>query len=365
MSNSVPTNQNDTFHTLSVLSIKYDCETLIALAPIVTDPIYSLGLLPYLALFCCAVEEYCQATGQAVDFFKGSPFNLAEIRCRLKLFDDRYGRTKNKITTIDDLQNTYFSNLLSFKFLKRLNVHYNLGIYIDNDNHMIGNTQYMYYMFQDKRFSKSNRMQKENIQELGYVMGSTVGSVYEGLKNVGTSLNAQISSIDVPFFYKDYNTNRSFNSFPNHEDGKELTLRLVHILCALNFVEKSLKSVINNTNLWFVRAKYITFYYAYRSIKTVNNKYPGMISISGSNGIERLLNSDFRSCMMHYSYKNDGHPLIDSNSLDPNVPFFGLIKSCFGMSFDDFNCALDSAINQLSISLENLLKFDFSDKKPL
>lgn len=68
---------------------------------------------------------------------------------------------------------------------------------------------------------------------------------------------------------------------------------------------------------------------------------------------------------MHYSYKNDGQPLIDSNFLDPNVPFFGLIKSCFGMSFDDFNCELDSAINQLSTILENLLNFDFSDKKPL
>ena len=81
--------------------------------------------------------------------------------------------------------------------------------------------------------------------------------------------------------------------------------------------------------------------------------------------LERLVNSDFRSCMMHYSYKKDGQPLIDSNSLNPNVPFFGLTKSCFSMSFDDFNCELDSAINQLSTILENLLNFDFSDKKPL
>ena len=365
MSNTHTAGQDALFHTFSVLSIKNDCETLKALVPIVTNPIYSLGLLPYMALFCCAVEEYCQSAGENVNFFEDSPFSLSEIRCKLKLFDDRYGRTKNRIETIDDKQNTYFVNLLRFKFLKRLNIHSNLGIYVDNDNHMIGNTQYMYYMFQDRRFSQSNRIYKENIQALGYVMGSTVGSVYEGLKDIGEPLNIQVVSIDGPLFYKDYNTNRSFNSFPNHEDGKELTLRLVHILCSLNFVDKPLRSVISNTNSWFIRVKYISFYYAYRSIKTVNNKYPGMISIPDTNKLDILLNSSFRSCMMHYSFKNDGQPSIDSKHIDPTVPFFGLIESCFDMSFDDFNNQLDSALNQLSTVLENLLKFDFLDKKPL
>ena len=70
--------------------------------------------------------------------------------------------------------------------------------------------------------------------------------------------------------------------------------------------------------------------------------------------------------MMHYSYINKGKPVIDSKYTNPTVPFFGLIESCFGgMVFDDFNLKLDNAIHQLSAVLENILTFDFSDKKPI
>ena len=357
---------NPTFHALTLLSIKNDCETLKALVPIVKNPIYSLGLLQYMALFCCATEEYCKSTGQDVNFFAGSPFSISDIRCKLKLFDDRYGRTKNTISSIDDEQDEYFASLLRFKWLSHFNIHYNLGIYIDRQDHMIGNTQYMHYMFQDKRFSNRNRMYKENLKQLGYILGSTINSFCEGLKDFGQPLNLSISPIKDPLFFNDYNTNRNFNVFPNHQDGKELTLRLTHILCALNFIGIAMKPVIPQTNLWYIRAKYITFYYAYRSVKTINNKFPGMIVIPESSKMESLLNSDFRSCMMHYSYINQGNELIANDHLNLQSPFFGLIESCFsGMSFNDFISDLDHVIFTLSDIIEKQLNFDFSCKKPL
>ena len=70
---------NPTFHALTLLSIKNDCEALKALVPIAKNPIYSLGLLQYMALFCCATEEYCKSTGQDVNFFAGSPFSISDI----------------------------------------------------------------------------------------------------------------------------------------------------------------------------------------------------------------------------------------------------------------------------------------------
>ena len=366
MSNEDPSINRLTFHTLAILSIKNDCETLKALAPIMKNPIYSLGLLQYMALFCCATEEYCKSTGQDVNFFVDSPFNISDIRCKLKLFDDRYGRTKNTISSIDDEQDEYFASLLRFKWLSRFNIHYNLGIYIDRYDHMIGNTQYMHYMFQDKRFSNRDRMCKENLQQLGYILGATINSFCEGLKNLGQPIVLSTSPIEEPLFYIDYNTNRNFNAFPGHEDGKELTLRLIHILCALNFIGIAMKSVMPQMNLWYVRAKYVTFYYAYRSMKTINNKFPGMIDVPESSQMESLLNSDLRSCMMHYSYINQGNELISSNHLDLQVPFFGLIESCFpGMSFNDFMHELDHAISTLSDIIEKQLNFDFSCKKPL
>lgn len=366
MSNPATSIDDTIFHKLAVLSIKNDCETLKALTPVMTNPIYALGLLQYMALFCCASEEYCQSTGQNVNFFTNSPFSISDIRCKLKLFDDRYGRTKNTIASIDDKQDAYFVNLLRFKWLSRFNVHYNLGIYINQQNHMIGNTQYLYYMFQDRRLSNRNPMYKENLQQLGYLLGATINSFCEGLKNLGQPLTLPVNSMEEPLFYIDYNTNRRFNAFPTHEDGKELTLRLTHILCALNFIGIAMKSVLPQTNLWYVRAKYITFYYAYRSIMTINNKFPNMLVIPQSPQMELLLSSDFRSCMMHYSYINQGNKLISSNHFNAQIPFFGLIESCFpGMSFNDFINNLDQAIFSLSNIIEKNLNFDYSCKKPL
>lgn len=366
MSNQQLSIENPTLHMLTLLSIKNDGETLKALVPVMKNSIYALGMLQYMALFCCAVEEYCKSTGQDVNFFKDSPFSISNIRCKLKLFDDRYGRTTKTIWSIDDEQDGYFSSLLRFKWLSRFQIHYNLGIYIDCHNHMIGNTQYMHYMFQDKRFSNRHRMHKENLQQLGYVLGSTINSFCEGLKALGPSLDLTINPIEDPLFYHDYNTNRNFNAFSNHEDGKELTLRLTHILCALNFIGITMKPVIPQTNLWYVRAKYITFYYAYRSIKAINNKFPQMINIPESSKMDSLLSSDFRSCMMHYGYINQGKELISTDHLNQNIPFYGLIESCFpGRSFNDFICDLDHAIFTLSDIIEKQLNFDFSSKKPL
>ena len=127
-----------------------------------------------------------------------------------------------------------------------------------------------------------------------------------------------------------------------------------------------MKPVIPQTNLWYVRAKYITFYYAFRSVKTINNKFPGMIVIPKNSKMESLLNSDFRSCMMHYSYINQSNELISNSHLNPRIPFFGLIESCFsGMSFNNFISDLDYAIFTLSDIIEKQLNFDFSCKKPL
>ena len=70
--------------------------------------------------------------------------------------------------------------------------------------------------------------------------------------------------------------------------------------------------------------------------------------------------------MMHYSYINQGNELISNSHLNLQIPFFGLIESCFpSMSFNDFISDLDHAIFTLSDIIEKQLNFDFSCKKPL
>lgn len=58
------------------------------------------------------------------------------------------------LLNIDYLQDQIFKNKLRFGFMKNWNIHFDLGVYADKDNHVVGNTQYNYYLLQDNRFLK-------------------------------------------------------------------------------------------------------------------------------------------------------------------------------------------------------------------
>ena len=54
---------------------------------------------------------------------------------------------------------------LRFKFLYELNIHYNLGIFLDENGDIIGNSQYGYYLFQDNNILKKKIEEVENLTD--------------------------------------------------------------------------------------------------------------------------------------------------------------------------------------------------------
>ena len=206
------------YSLLSTIAIKNDSETLKALVSAFSQPVVSLMSLPYIALFCSSVGEFINHSGiTEVQLKNGSPLSISDVRNKLKLFSEKYGQLKNLILKADADQDDAFREKLRFKWLAPLNIHYNLGVFFTSDGKIIGNTQYVYHMFQDRKFSR-NRLEGKAVQEFGEVLGTIIQSVCTGLSGFLPEYKTEVFYKRFPIFYKDYNTNRSVNFFPSYED---------------------------------------------------------------------------------------------------------------------------------------------------
>lgn len=360
--NIVPIPKGDFYHLLTMLTIKNDVTTLFALAPYIRTPFVSLGMLPFLSHFCVSVRDYYDSQNASVNLPNLSSFSFDDVRLKLKLFSDSHKKSSKQIVMTDSIQDNSFKSKL--RFPSKTNTYYNLGIIADSDGNIVFNTQFLYYIFQDKKFSH-NELQSEDVKAFGYEIGKIIASVYQGLLDNLPNFNPTIYPAVFSLKYKDFNTNRTFNIFPQQEDGKESSLLILHLLCSLNFARYVLNKLLAPNNIWLLRAKYITLYYAVRSINNFADKssIPAMKALKTPE-YTPLLNSTFRNCMMHYAFINKGVYAIDDRYLDLNRPFWGLIESCFnGMSFENLCAAVDYEIGSLANKLETILSIDTTSFK--
>lgn len=363
--NNTNVSKDDYYHLLSMVAIKNDAETIKALIPVISQPILALSILPYISLFCSAVEEYYDSCNVRIKLQNNSPFELSDVRNKLKLFSDRYTKSQTQILTTDAIQDSDFKGKLRFHLLGSLKCYFNLGVFFNADGQVIGNTQYMYYMFQDKKFSKGV-LSGEELKCFGEALGTVVASVCAGLSNFLPEYDVHINPKRYPIFYQDYNTNKHFDFFPSHQNGKEASLRILHLLCSINFVRYILNEIIPAENIWSLRVKYVTVYYVYKSIERFQHQAPTASVQAVLNNNRNLMVSSFRGCMMHYGLMNKGVAVIKDEYLDLGRAFFGVIESCFdGIEYEEFCRKLDQAIIQFSDCLSNIVVLDASNIKPL
>lgn len=168
--------KDEYYNFLAVSQIKNDCETFKSLLPTLNQSIIVLAMMPYLALFCKETEEYLSVHNNPVKVQNSSSFSIEDTRAKLKLFNERYGKSLRYIETIDDIQDTLFKDRLRFSFLKYLNVNYNLGIYFDSKGNVISDTQFLFSMFQGKS-PKAQDLIGEEVMEFGKSIGSAIASV--------------------------------------------------------------------------------------------------------------------------------------------------------------------------------------------
>lgn len=183
----------------TVLLLQDDCETLKAIATSVRDPIISLFMIPYYALFCKSFQELTDS--KLLDEEKD--IEIANLRNSIKNMEKRFGKLTSIYSTIDMEQDEYFRRQIRFGLGNVLDIHYSLGVYFNQNKRIIGNTQ-LAAAYYDSYSSNTNNEQKA--YEIGYNLSSIIGSVSKGLSSKIQPREIEVKFKKEPFYYWDINT---------------------------------------------------------------------------------------------------------------------------------------------------------------
>ena len=349
----------------TLLLVQDDVETLKKIAVTVRDPIISMLLVPYYALFCKSVHELIQ--DRLLDEEKDN--TIAGIRNSLKNFTKKYGKLSSIYTAIDNEQDRVFRSKISFGLGDYLDIHYNLGIYFTQEKKIIGNTHLVAAYYDG---FNSNEGLNQIAYSIGYDLGSIIGSVSTGIASKIKPREIDLNYSNAPFFYLDINTNN--NGFFCSSINKTVNLLLLHILSQLNFIQYCIEPILLPENTWLLRMKYISTYYAYRGVERI-------VKHMTRNGIkndftekaltvlqtqENLFNPVFRNCTMHYSLDNHGTFAIKKEYYNVKKPFHGLVESCFdGLSYQEFFQKLSEYGKRLEVLISESFTVDETSLKIL
>lgn len=337
----------------SLKLIKNDCDTYLKLFETNRDAVLSMCILPYLALMCVEAQNFV-----GTDFFD-EPYNkiFHDMRNSLKRFMDRYGKTTKLFGGIDISQNNYFIQMLRFKVLGKINVHLNLGIYLDESLNIIGNTHQLASLFDFKKIPGND--DEEKMMNIGYQLGSVISSISNGLEQHLPTESIGILNEMHSVYYIDINTNKK-DAFWNNNYSKDKRLYFLHLISFIGFINNTLSKILPQENLWLLRLRYIACYYCICGLNKLATKVDATVGeeiralIDGSADCS---DSRFRGCMMHYSFTDKQGFCIDEQYFDLNIPLYGLIETCFnGLTFDEYNNKLIS----LCTDIETLLKKQFN-----
>jgi len=354
------------------IQIKNDAETLRQLLKMYgKSSIFMMGILSYLALFATSNKEFIIKTLGPIDLPSVSPIPHDEIRNKLKLFSQKYSKEKSKVTETDERQNDIFNEKIEIPWMYSKDTNNNLGIFCTEEGEIIGNTQYIYLVLQDKNLTRELTNVDETA-DLVKSLTSAINGVCEGLRKIEIKPTISQKEISTKYMVKDINTRCYENTILNRTNGKDIFLILLHILTSINFVCHIIHKNVPRENTWQMRIKYITLYYSIQSLKALLMHHCGILTRDECQRIEgliaetkQLFDAQFRNCMMHYSIEKDGDFIISEKYQDLHKPFFGLIESRFdGASYTNYSKRLNKSIFDVSTILTEILSLNLSDLKP-
>lgn len=345
---------------ISIRIMQEDAESIYSLLQTERDFIFSMEIIPYYALFVQSCQEY-----MGENFLPDSVAkDLKDIRNHIKIYAEGFGKSKKRVVSVDNEQDRDYKEQLRFEFLKKMNIHLNLGTYWTDDWHIVGNTQQLADFLSVSSMFDPNL--KDKSYQIGYQIGSFVASVREGLAETLEVPTIERNNQSVVInYYCDVNTNKRNMLFLNSEP-KELNLFFLHLLCNMNFVKYMVRPLFVDGNIWSFRIEYVVSYYTLRAMERFDNHCKNnkdiLFETRGMDEILKRGNEIFkgklRNCMMHYNLENA--EVISLESIDK--PFYGIIENCFdGMSYTEYLSRLHNLSDKIIEYLEN--RFDFSNIK--
>ncbi len=361
--------------TAEIIIIKRDFDALRKIVLSLTSDVQT-QMVPFTALFCYEGITYLKGYDPSLEIESTSKYSIKDIRQKAKFFDLRINSLIQSINNVDTMQNEYYIQQMKCAQFGHMNLHTNLGIYYDHEKHIVGNTHFEYYIFQDENTIKKQQvvrtrleLEGKEIQAFGYDMGCIISSISSAFSKTSDFMDSDFMKIETPFLSQDFNTNRVITD--GNEKYKTIRLFLLHVLSSIGFILYCLKPrMIRDTGL-LLRLEYITYHYALKRLDEVRNYCknhkeeihdPNLMetleSIDCSNG-NKLRKQSFRNCMMHFGLKGkDDTPLISIEEFDLARPFCGLIETQFSISYIDYKSKIEKELSILYDSIDEYLGFN-------
>lgn len=322
-------------------------------------PVVSLLLMPYAGLYCKEAEEFYGR--KVVDSTIDS--QITDLRNSIKIFCDRYGRAEKAFLQSDFEQDEYFKNLLRFDFTKTMNIHYNLGIYFNHEGHVIGDTQLINFHLNEIK------MGDPEVNEKSFLLGNAVGVSVSRILMLAKQKpkNRRINSdIDFSIGYIDCNSNS--DNAPFVYPYKSLNLFLLHMLGMLGTCKYVVRKILGDHDQWGYRCEYVIYHNIWTGLriieahiqqdKTVDIETASLLKLVDEGRI--YFRSSFRNCMMHYDLVKNEEPCILEEYYKPDIPFYGLVESCFdGMSAGEYYAKLRDYMDSVETYLNGWFTLDF------
>lgn len=158
---------------IGIRIMQEDAESIYSLLQTEKNPIFTMEMIPYYALFVQSCQEY-----MGEDLLpKSIAKDLKDIRNHIKAYTDGFGKSQKRVAAVDDAQDRDFKEQLRFGFLKKFNIHLNLGTYWTEEKQIIGNTQQL------ANFLSVESVFDPKIKEKNYQMGYHIGSFVSSFRN--------------------------------------------------------------------------------------------------------------------------------------------------------------------------------------
>ena len=266
-----------TLPVAEILIIKRDIDLIkkLLLMPGKLRSYYGMYFTPYVALVCYEALNYLEKKGHGVEIERTSKYNIKEIRNKAKFFDLRLNQILQSASNVDLLQHYDFAQQMKYPELASWNVHDNLGVYFDSDKMVIGNTQYMVWVYQDEDVIKKPLtnmvgfdIQNAEAQALSFDMGRIIGSLSDGLSGVKDFITNDAIPSNINIYVNDFNTNRCWSN--TTEKYKPIRLLLLHMLSSIGFILGIVKKCIIRDNGLLLRLEYVMYHSALERFKQLH-----------------------------------------------------------------------------------------------
>lgn len=368
------------YDKLSLMQIKNDCEFIKDLLYFIKDKNYSsillLDIIPFISLMLYESSNFINSNiiniEDIIPKSKSTSYSIKDIRLKLKLFENKTDDNIKVIKNIEYIQDRYFKELDGNLF------YHNIGVYTDTNKNIIGNTHLAYFFCQSEELKRLELNEIEKLYDnnkiltykemqiysfnYGVYLGQLASFFNNFLKEL-SSVQTTYKDINYNILYQDFNTFKDNQNFPIDENKRITKLYILYLLSIVNCILYFLKPIISENLSVLLRIEYIIYYYVIRSLKALykyleRNKLLDTKTLQYFENLniddDFLLNSEFRSCMMHYSFKNpkNNKILLNEDNIDLKKPFFGLVESC--LKIDSY--ALENKLYNKLLHISNILK---------